>query len=841
MSQVITNAFEKYWQSCLTTEQPVVLDEFILADIPNLDITSPIDPETGLPPQSQIVHRQTVDQRGRINNNAVAYTIVMDTTVGDFSFNAMYLRNKQNGVIGMIVYKGRETKLKTDQTTGQTGNSLVKSMLMGYDQAAEATLTNVDAGTWQIDYAARLRGQDEDLRQLTSQLYGHHTFIGDGFKVVQQDGGHQVTQGVAIVGGLRVELKAPEVIHPGSKPIGVWVDVHRAGSLLSEHQNHFTIITSVADLTDHVDSNGYQHYVAKLGTILADSTIEDGRSSSSGAAGSIPDTFALWKRSMAEAGHDLIGSFGSTLTIENENQLLLSRDGKDVYAWTGGLPKDVMTTASENDEGWQSKKDAILKDLLQSAGGAKHVMTNGGLNVQEKLDSMEGKLASASDFCTGFPSHIPQLGARDHIGVYVEVENADAGGSMWIFRRSGSAFVAEQLLTGAWSAGESLPASCPVWRFGRVQFCEGLVSYKHSYSNTNVGGAVPEVTFTSTLFDGGGNVFKNGVRMWRFQGAGAFMEFQTSESEISLLLGSNEQNSASLKIQLFLDGAYVKDLDVVKCSFGSEYDAFIWSAKNPYAGRKVTVRISATNGENEYVMVGGIDAAINELKYDSADHIAFHINNDPDKVISGATGAQNYAVQELSTGLFGGESHGGEYVSRRNVYFDSKLQVLKSGTFFVCSRVSVEQRSQVVWKDVDPVITMEVKSQIMMTSEGSQFVGDFIPKNVVATTAYFSMFTYQGTFNRVYIPRYVDTSQLTEPVQIQMPQASGFKAVNSVGAMVECSWSLIFKNNAKYKPYLQRKPQGNLYDKFYYGLAIPPDNGVKLSPLSFVSVRKYST
>ncbi|MFM1649101.1 phage tail protein [Aeromonas salmonicida] len=294
MSQVITNAFEQYWQSSLAAEQPVVLDEFILADIPNLDITSPIDPDTGLPPESQIVHRQNVDQRGRINNNAVAYTIVMDTTVGDFSFNAMYLRNKQNGVIGMIVYKGRETKLKTDQTTGQTGNSLVKSMLMGYDQAAEATLTHVDAGTWQIDYAARLRGQDEDLRQLANQLYGHHTFIGDGFKVVQQDGGHQVTSGVAIIGGLRIELKQPQVIYPGTKPIGVWVDVHRSGSLLSEHQNHFTIITSVADLTDHVDSNGYPHYVAKLATVQADSTVIDGRGQGGNSGnGGIPDTFII--------------------------------------------------------------------------------------------------------------------------------------------------------------------------------------------------------------------------------------------------------------------------------------------------------------------------------------------------------------------------------------------------------------------------------------------------------------------------------------------------------------------------------------------------------------------
>lgn len=398
MSQVITNAFEQYWQSSLAAEQPVVLDEFILADIPDLDITSPIDPGTGLPPESQIVHRQNVDQRGRINNNAVAYTIVMDTTVGDFSFNAMYLRNKQNGVIGMIVYKGRETKLKTDQTTGQTGNSLVKSMLMGYDQAAEATLTHVDAGTWQIDYAARLRGQDEDLRQLASQLYGHHTFIGDGFKVVQQDGGHQVTQGVAIVGGLRIELKQPEVIYPGTKPIGVWVDVHRAGSLLSEHQNHFTIITSVADLTDHVDSSGYQHYVAKLGTVQADNTVVDGRGQGgSSGSGSIPDTFALWKRSIAEAGYDLIGQFGTSHTIESAEQVLLNKDGTEVYQWQGELPKYVgKNDTTENSGGvgdgaWTPKSYESLRAQLADNGGASlvgpGVMVRGG----DRFSIMQGR------------------------------------------------------------------------------------------------------------------------------------------------------------------------------------------------------------------------------------------------------------------------------------------------------------------------------------------------------------------------------------------------------------------------------------------------------------------
>ncbi|MGY4041447.1 phage tail-collar fiber domain-containing protein [Aeromonas hydrophila] len=277
MSQVITNAFETYWQGCLTDQVPVVLDEVVLADIPNLDITVPIDPNTGLPPQAQIVHRHPVDQRGRINNNAVAYSIVMDTTVGNFSFNAMYLINKASGMVGMIVYKGRETKTKTDQATGTTGNSLVKSMLMEYDQAATATVTTVEAGTWQIDYSARLLGMDEQLRLQAITCFGSSAFFGDGFKLISKAGSYRVQPGVAMVGGLRIQLDVEQAVTVGAKPVGVWVDVHRAGTILSRWDNHFEFKTSTTDLTDYTDSSGYRHYVAKLGIVEANATVTDKR------------------------------------------------------------------------------------------------------------------------------------------------------------------------------------------------------------------------------------------------------------------------------------------------------------------------------------------------------------------------------------------------------------------------------------------------------------------------------------------------------------------------------------------------------------------------------------
>ncbi|MFM5718025.1 phage tail-collar fiber domain-containing protein [Aeromonas caviae] len=275
MSQIITNAFASYLQASLANQTPVVLDEFVLANIPGLDPNKPISPDLGLPPAGQIVHRRAVDQRGRINNDAVAYTIVMDTTVGDFSFNALYLINKSSGMVGMIVHKGLETKLKTNETTGQTGNSLVKSMLMEYDRASEATATHVDASTWQIDYAARLRGMDDDLRLQALQFFGPATFYGDGFKLVSESGVYKVQPGVAYVGGLRAQLDEVRKITPGAKPVGLWLDIYRAGSLLNAWVNHFTLTLSVPSLADYVDSNGNQHHVAKVAIINSDGSVTD--------------------------------------------------------------------------------------------------------------------------------------------------------------------------------------------------------------------------------------------------------------------------------------------------------------------------------------------------------------------------------------------------------------------------------------------------------------------------------------------------------------------------------------------------------------------------------------
>ncbi|MFM5743471.1 phage tail protein [Aeromonas veronii] len=404
MSQIITNAFSRYWQECLTNQVPVVLDEFVLVKWENVDQDTPINPDWGLPGPEMIVHRQAVDQRGRINNDAVAYTIVMDTTVGDFSFNAMYLINKATGVVGMIVHKGLETKLKTNEATGQTGNSLVKSMLMEYDRAAEATATNVDASTWQIDYAARLRGMDDDLRLQALQFFGPATFYGDGFKLLNESGVYKVQPGVAYVGGLRAELNEVKKITPGAKPVGLWLDIYRAGSLLDAWVNHFTLTLSVSDMVDYLDSNGYQHHVAKVAIINADGSVTDVRR----------------KRTIELTG-DVTGK-GILEDAQGVTIALEIKDGSHRHKWSE--LDQVPDTANR----WPSYAEVTDKPTLEQMGGYPKTggPLDGGIDAKDAIYARVGLVArsrAGSNGGTWLAIEAPE-NADPYISAKVNAENA---------------------------------------------------------------------------------------------------------------------------------------------------------------------------------------------------------------------------------------------------------------------------------------------------------------------------------------------------------------------------------------------------------------------------------
>ncbi|MCJ8348310.1 phage tail protein [Moritella sp.] len=277
MSQtVITVAFEHYKAQQEANLTPVVLDEFVLANVPNQDASLPIDRHEGLPPQAQIVLVSDVSKAGYVNPNAVVYSLLMDTTIGDFDFNWIGLRNKASGVVAAISHIPTVYKLKT-MLGVQNGNSVTRSIMMSYRDAMGLTNIDVDASTWQIDFTARLFGIDDAGRLANFDVFGQAAFLANGFKVEKSGSDYIAKAGRGYVGGLRCHTPANLPLANVTNSSGIYLDASWQGLLTSQWQAVFDVKASASALVDYVDGNGYQHYVTKIADVDGAGNITDCR------------------------------------------------------------------------------------------------------------------------------------------------------------------------------------------------------------------------------------------------------------------------------------------------------------------------------------------------------------------------------------------------------------------------------------------------------------------------------------------------------------------------------------------------------------------------------------
>ncbi|EAA4850328.1 phage tail protein [Salmonella enterica subsp. enterica] len=272
MSQTtITLAFEQWKAQQGATGEPVLLDEFVFANVPGLDPDQPVDRNETLPPAEQIVHRQAVSRKGVVNDNAVVHSVVLGADVGDFSFNWIGLLNKASGTLAMIVHAPLQQKLKTAE--GQQGNVLTRSFLMEYNGAQAETGINTPAETWQIDFTARMVGMDERQRLENIDIFGAAAFFGDGYLVGKSGNQFYVTKGTGYVAGLRTMLAENRNITVTTRPVKVWLDVCWTGTLTSVWgvQSRITVADNLADYVQ----NGVQHYVFAVAGIDENGNITD--------------------------------------------------------------------------------------------------------------------------------------------------------------------------------------------------------------------------------------------------------------------------------------------------------------------------------------------------------------------------------------------------------------------------------------------------------------------------------------------------------------------------------------------------------------------------------------
>ncbi|MEC5342148.1 phage tail protein [Brenneria populi] len=360
----VTRAFEAWNVSKILDGLPAVPDKVVFALIPNQDENKPVNRDERMPAAATIKHTANITQSGVLNDNAVVYSVVLDTTVGDWEYNWIGLVDSKTNTVLMIVHVRTQQKLKTQN--GQQGNSLTRNLSMQFDGAAEATQINVSAQTWQVDFSARLFSMDEAHRLAMQDYYGVAAFLNDGFKVSLAGTQATIAPGVGYVGGLRVQQDVAAKLAVTANT-AVWLDVSRQGTATGAWQNRITF-KAAADLKNYTDAAGYDHYVAKIAT-LVNGQLADNRKVSPIAA---LDEVFLKKAGDTMTGELLFSSADAMRLINGDYGVILRSDGRDFYllltnkgdktgSWNALRPFKINLATGEVTMGHNVDADTLLE------------------------------------------------------------------------------------------------------------------------------------------------------------------------------------------------------------------------------------------------------------------------------------------------------------------------------------------------------------------------------------------------------------------------------------------------------------------------------------------------
>ncbi|MFK3862627.1 phage tail-collar fiber domain-containing protein [Pseudoalteromonas rhizosphaerae] len=317
MASIITIAGEKLFAAKAQANEQLDIDTFIFANVPLQDATDPINREEGLP-TDHVVHQQIVQQVGRINDNVVVYSTVLDSITGPFEFNWVGLYSSINDTLVAINHV--PTTPKTATAAGVAGNTLNRNFGIEYSGIADLTGIDVAPETWQLDFTARLKGMDKLTQQLTKDMVGKDSFIDDGFKVIPRSTANtfEMIPGAGYVNGFRVERDTVWYINmtPEQYPLYVYADAYFEGDASSTWAPRvITYLSNDPDKQDFVDGSGVQHYMAPLAIIKGDGDVEDLRVSFT----LQQDSYTRGFNTVAEAQNDKFLKMGQKISIKERD------------------------------------------------------------------------------------------------------------------------------------------------------------------------------------------------------------------------------------------------------------------------------------------------------------------------------------------------------------------------------------------------------------------------------------------------------------------------------------------------------------------------------------------
>ncbi|WP_116893778.1 phage tail protein [Pseudomonas syringae] len=274
MAASITLAGEKLIAQKQADNLPLTVARFVLANVPGLNVSGPVNRAGVKPPAAQIVYTANITQQGYVNPNQVVYSLLMGTDIGDFDWNWIGLETSDD-VLLSVAYVPLQQKRK-NVLPDQIGNNVTRNFLVVFDGAQQLTGIKIDASTWQHDFTVRLKGIDERERLSNRDVFGRACFFDSGLKLEKVGSTYQLKAGVAYVEGIRLESTAVLPVFVPSVPNKAWLDV----SLQRDHSDvvgTFQVVFGM-DKVDYNDGAGARHYLVPLADLPTSSLITDLRS-----------------------------------------------------------------------------------------------------------------------------------------------------------------------------------------------------------------------------------------------------------------------------------------------------------------------------------------------------------------------------------------------------------------------------------------------------------------------------------------------------------------------------------------------------------------------------------
>ncbi len=181
----IVNSGLTYIQSQVAAGKEMDITQAVIAFVNGLDHTATIPDNTTTPATILETVNIGETERGAINPHSVVFSSVLDSTMGDYSYNWIGLVSATGELVAVETYP---TRPKYKSLNERVGNTLVDNIILQFDNAQSISGITVTAQSWQYDFAtehARIEAK-ADAAQSTADTAAGAAATADGKTVNAQ-------------------------------------------------------------------------------------------------------------------------------------------------------------------------------------------------------------------------------------------------------------------------------------------------------------------------------------------------------------------------------------------------------------------------------------------------------------------------------------------------------------------------------------------------------------------------------------------------------------------------------------------------------------------------------